>query len=280
MQSVALVPRGISIPYSELARVAGAVQAQLVRDVSPSWNLSASLTAYPSKEDAPINCAFIFVVADAKGHAGLHFRALKPNEPPFAIVEYRKNGFWSVAVSHEVIEMLIDPKGNRLVKGTSPTNPAESVFYLVEVCDPCQDIAFSYEIDGCLVSDFCLPSFYGIQGAGASYTYSGSIQAPLTVGYGGYLTYRDNNLDWYQIVAAGGNTSINGPFQEEQVMGANFGSNIRGALDRIKSAYSGPLSGITDNALKKKLSLRKRDFQVEVMRRDAALEDYLLELGL
>lgn len=151
---------------------------------------------------------------------------------------------------------------------------------MVEVCDPCQDIAFSYEIDGCLVSDFCLPSFYGIQGTAASYIYSGSIQAPLTVGFGGYLTYRDNNLDWYQIVAAGGNTSVNGPFKEDQVMGASFSSNISGALDRIKPAYSGPLSGFTDSALRKKLSLRKNGAQGEIFSRDAALDNYLLELGL
>jgi len=280
MQSVALVPRGINIPYSELARVAGAVQTQLVRDVSPAWSLSASLTAYPSQDDAPMNCLFIFVVADAKGNAGLHFRPQNPNEPPFAIVEYRKNGFWSVAVSHELIEMLIDPKGNRLAKGTSPTNPAESVFYLVEVCDPCQDIAFSYEINGCLVSDFCLPSFYGAQGSTAAYTHTGSIQAPLTVGYGGYLTYRDNNLDWYQIIATGGSTSISGPFQEDQVMGAHSNSNIRGTLDRIKPAYSGPISSVSDRAIQRRLPSQKKARQLEVMRRNAALNDYLLELDL
>ncbi|MGX1187460.1 hypothetical protein AB7M29_005139 [Pseudomonas sp. F-14 TE3623] len=280
MQPVALVPRGINIPYSELSRVAGAVQTQLVRDVSPLWSLSASLTAYPSKDDAPKNCAFVFVVADAKGQAGLHFRPENPNEPPFAIVEYRKNAFWSVAVSHEVIEMLIDPKGNRLVKGTSPVNSADSVFYLIEVCDPCQDIAFTYEIDECLVSDFCLPSFYGLQGKTASYTYSGSIQAPLTVGYGGYLTYRDNNLDWYQIVAVGGNISVHGPFQENQIMGASFSSNVRGTLDRLKPAYSGPLCGVKESTLKKKLPSRKKTSQMEIFRRDVALDAYLRELGL
>jgi len=58
----------------------------------------------------------VIIVADVKGAAGVH---LDRNGQPFALVEYGQ-GWWSLTASHETLEMLADPWGNRLIAGNSP----------------------------------------------------------------------------------------------------------------------------------------------------------------
>src|SRR5260370_40339238 len=43
---------------------------------------------------------------------------------------------WSVTASHEVLEMLVDPFGNRTIAGQSVSPDQGRVEYLVEVSDP------------------------------------------------------------------------------------------------------------------------------------------------
>ena len=66
----------------------------------------------------------------------------------------------SIGISHELLEMLVDPWGDRFTPAADvdPNHPDRQVFYLVEVCDPCE--TSSYGIEGVQVSDFILPSFY------------------------------------------------------------------------------------------------------------------------
>jgi hypothetical protein len=66
----------------------------------------------------------------------------------------------SITISHELLEMLVDPLGTRFMQSADldPYSDGHPVQYLVEVCDPCQ--VSSYLIDGVPVSDFILPSFY------------------------------------------------------------------------------------------------------------------------
>jgi hypothetical protein len=68
------------------------------------------------------------------GAAGIHE---DKNGQPFALVTASSNlDEWSSTASHEALEMLIDPFGNRLVAGDSPKSDQGRVSFLVEVCDP------------------------------------------------------------------------------------------------------------------------------------------------
>ena len=62
----------------------------------------------------------------------------------------------SITLSHELLEMLVDPAGDRVIQAADldPYSGGQQVKYLVEVCDPVA--AYSYEIDGVAVSDFVL----------------------------------------------------------------------------------------------------------------------------
>jgi hypothetical protein len=131
-----------------------------------------------------------FAPAGFHGHVGSR---------PRAVVQYAEG--WSLAASHETLEMLANPFGDRLVRGQSVMPGQGEVDYLVEVCDPCEDPRFGYTVNGEMVSDFVVPDYFGSAGtAGAEYSFCGSVKAQHDVLMNGYLTWRDPTSDhWWQL---------------------------------------------------------------------------------
>lgn len=91
----------------------------------------------------------------APGAAGFHD---DENEQPFALVQFSNQ--WALTASHEVLEMLADPFGRRLVAGQSPKAGQGRVQFLVEVCDPSEDTAFAISVNGIKLSDFYTPRYF------------------------------------------------------------------------------------------------------------------------
>ena len=128
---LALVPIA-KIKFNDVAQVSAAIQKQLIRDFSPIWGIEATIDAFPALDDVPVGYWPICIV-DTFDKGGQH-KTL--NNQPFGLVAAGKS--WSLAASHEALEMLVDPDGNRLVAGTSPADSQTRVEFLLEVCDPCQ----------------------------------------------------------------------------------------------------------------------------------------------
>ena len=97
----------------------------------------------------------IKIVDDIGGAGGVH---LDENGQPYA--EAVTGPQLSIAISHELLEMLADPWGNRFTQDADlgPSPDDHQVFYLVEVGDLCE--VSSYDIGGVVPADFILPSFY------------------------------------------------------------------------------------------------------------------------
>jgi hypothetical protein len=178
------------ISADELAHVAGALNEQVQADFAPAWKVAATIGAYP---EAPPYTWVVHIQhgldADAGGY---HWTA---HNQPYARVDVDA-GPWTVTASHEVLEMLADPWGNRLhearaLEGWTPPSGSSRARYLVEVCDPCERI--TYTVGGVAVSDFILPAFYrsSSQGPSARYSYTGAIDEPLEVLPGGYISFVD-----------------------------------------------------------------------------------------
>jgi hypothetical protein len=99
------------------------------------------------------------------GEGGFH---LDKHKQPYAkVIATPKNDGWTIAASHETLEMLLDPYGNRLqssveieIKANKIVDGTGQYGYLVEACDPCEDDKFGYTINGVVVSDFITPHFY------------------------------------------------------------------------------------------------------------------------
>jgi hypothetical protein len=189
-----------TIPLAELTSVSAALQKQISRDVAPIWGVQATVDVFPTLEAVPVGYWPLIVVEDAPG-AGTH---LDRSGQPVALVE--AGATWSLAASHESIEMLIDPAGNELRAGDATDGSNARVEYLLEVCDPCQDVDCAYTVNGVLVSDFFTPSYLDPSGTtGARYSFSGRIKKPRDVLPGGYLTWRDpRDGHWYQVRNRGG----------------------------------------------------------------------------
>ena len=239
MLSIALVAEGIANVRPSLAEVASALQIQLMRDTGLPWSTIATCTAYSSRSDVPSTHAILLVVPDTRGDGEFHTAPPGEGLPPSVQVDYTSDGSWTISASHEAIEMLVDPTGGRFQAGSHPTEPAKTVRFLVEACDPCQDPRFAYQVDdqhGVLVSDFCLPAFYGIGPKGSPFTHQRSVSAPLRVARGGYLSWLDDSDHWFQLSAVAGPTTI-GPIDPDDVLKQAEGTNLRGALDRMHGRH-------------------------------------------
>ena len=196
---LALVAETAHITHSQLTRVAAALQKQAVRDFGPIWEINATVDAFATLDDVPLGYWPIIVKddIDQPGASGVH---MDQNGQPFALVQYGEA--WSLTASHEAMEMLADPFGNRLLAGDSP-NPAQGrVEFLVEVADPTEDAQFGYTVNGVLVSDFLTPHFYDpVAAPGVRYTFGGHLDGPRRIARGGYLSWHDPDGDhWFQQI--------------------------------------------------------------------------------
>jgi hypothetical protein len=107
--------------------------------------------------------------------------------------------FWTLAASHECLELLADPDGNQRRTGSLSADNPEHVSFVVEICDPCQDQSFGYPIGSCWVSDFCTPQYYDEQAsAGVQYSYRGHVTTPKQVLLNGALSWIDTTGEAHQ----------------------------------------------------------------------------------
>jgi hypothetical protein len=259
-QQIAIVPYQCAIDQHLLEAVAAAIQKQVNRDLAAYWaGISVSVSAFADVGALPVGYWPIFIAPDIKEDAlGLHLDD-KSNQP-FSLVKYDDG--WSVTVSHECMEMIIDPYGNRLVPGNIPDSPNlvlppayqnRRVQFLVEVCDPSE--AFWYTVDGIAVSDFYTPRFFDpIANSAVVYSHSGKILSPRSVLEGGYLSWHDPadgrvyQWNWTQgsskfIDVATGNEITNEIVSREEL---EFGKCLRRFVDARTSrgfAVMAPKSG-------------------------------------
>ena len=193
---VALVSETKKVTARELTRVAAALQKQAVRDFAPIWEIRATVDPFVTLDDVPIGY-WPIVVQDNIGFdaAGIH---LDKDGQPFALVGHDSD--WSLTASHECLEMLADPFGNRLIAGKSIKAGQGRVEYLVEVSDPSEAAAFAYTVNGITVSDFYTPSYFDPhQAVGVRYSFTGAITKPREVLRGGYLSWHHPPSDhWFQ----------------------------------------------------------------------------------
>lgn len=219
LDQVALVAQTAQIKAQDLSVVAAAIQKQVSRDVSPIWNIDASVDAFASLDDVPLGYWQVLIddtiPFDA---AGIHLNG--DNGQPYALVTYSDD--WSLTTSHEVIEMLVDPSGNRTVAANSPMAGQGRVLVLVETCDPSEASQFGYTVNGILVSDFYTPQFFDpVQASGVRYSFQGAITAPLQVLEGGYLSWWDPQTKHvFQMFVEGGNKR----FEDRGLLPPGFGT--------------------------------------------------------
>jgi hypothetical protein len=208
---VAIVSLTREIPTRTILQAAAALQKQVTRDFTPFWGLRATVNAFEDLTSVPSDYRQVIVFADPdelrgplesvvgeqqaaqlidqfeRGRLeGLHLQSL--TREPFALVE--ASDIWSVTLSHEVLEMIADPYGNRLVAAAHPLNAPQRVKYVLEVCDPCQ--MMWYPVNGVPVCDFYVPRYFDpVEVPRSRYSFTGTLERPLHILDGGFLSWID-----------------------------------------------------------------------------------------
>jgi hypothetical protein len=210
---VALVSDTPTVSFSDVSAVAAALQKQATRDFAPLWQVNATVSAFDALESVPVDYWPVIIRddIDQPGAAGYH---TDDNGQPFSLVQ--ADDQWQLTASHETLEMLADPFGNRTIAGSPPPQAPRPigtlrrVVYLVEVCDPCEDAQFAYGVNGQQLSDFITPHYYDPPGAtGALYSFRGNIKGPHTVLDNGYVSFGNPvTNEWYQIIVDNGQAQL------------------------------------------------------------------------
>ncbi len=206
---VALVSETAAVSFSDVATVSAALQKQVTRDFGPIWEVSATVDGFENLESVPVDY-WPVIIKDNIDQAGVGGYHTDKSGQPFSLVQ--ADGSWALTASHECLEMLADPFGNRVIAGAAPPQASGKakklarVVYLVEVCDPCEDGSLTYQSNGVAVSDFLTPHYYEPSAAlGMRYSFGGHIKAPHLVLNGGYVSFGDPTTNnWYQVVVNNG----------------------------------------------------------------------------
>lgn len=232
LKFIALVSEIPQTSVSELTNVSAALQKQVLRDFAPIWNEPATVDVFFNLEDVPIGYWPVIIRDDIgfPGSAGIH---LDHDGQPFGLVQHSRT--WPLTASHEILEMLADPFGSRVIAGNSIKPGQGRVEYLVEVCDPSEAYQFGYQVNGIQLSDFYTPHYFDpVQAAGVRYSFTGAIKKPREVLKGGYLSWRDPITNhWWQQDFLGAKKI----FRDLGVLSANaIRENIRFEIDRRTDA--------------------------------------------
>jgi hypothetical protein len=181
---VGLVDTTGTIDPDVISAAASALNVQVTQHLPQYWTTAqpAVVRAFTNASAIPQGVWPVLIVAALPpNEGGFHFTA--HNQPYAKVAATPGSNNWTIDASHETLEMLVDPSGNKLQVAKSIILAAGQVGdgeldyeYLVEVCDPCEANEFAYAISGMLVSDFITPSFYDTQPVtGTVYSYNGSI---------------------------------------------------------------------------------------------------------
>ena len=199
--------------------VAGFVTAQQIqidRDFSGPWWLHAKVVFVPGGQPIPDQAWRVWLLdhTDQPDALGYHDLAQGVPEAKVFVAEDRACGNEpSVTISHEVLEMLADPRISDTVYVTDPSGSQWE--YPREVCDACEDDRFAYDINGYKMTDFVLPSWFDPAGK-APFTFRNAVKRPFALAPGGYIGRRQLwpvPGPWSQLMAKGrpGKRTFKGP---------------------------------------------------------------------
>jgi hypothetical protein len=180
---------------AEVRRVLRALQTQCTRDFAKVWDVHAEL-AFVGKPEHANPGAWQLALVDEEDDDYFGYHQLTREGLPLGRVLLRTampaKSTWSSTASHELLEMLVNPDTQRAV-----FTYAEDIggrVYMCEVCDPCQDDPFCYEIHGVPVSDFILPEWFETwrKPRSAAFDHRKKLGQPFEVAKGGYMSFYDS----------------------------------------------------------------------------------------
>ena len=213
---ISVVNRSATLADADLQKAVRAINRQLEEDFFPHWQFGARLRVDSAGRvrSQALQAINLPLLPGRRGDAVIYIedKATMKNtegyhdgnnlDVPFGYVflELCTDGSndWTVALSHEAIELVGDPLNNLMVQGPHPLERRRQVFHQFELCDAVS--GESYEIDGVNVQNFLLPGWFDrhiIKGARNDFlgrVTPGASLKPFTIAPGGYVQFFDDTL--------------------------------------------------------------------------------------
>jgi hypothetical protein len=203
MTQIAVLNESTKMTDAQVEALTPALGTQWNRDLHTVWRVEmATFTFYPKGVAAPpSDWQLVFLDnSDQAGALAYHdlTQAGLPLSKVFVETIQKAGDPVSVAASHELCEMAVDPWL------ANAFQDSKGVFWAAEVCDPVEDPQFAYMIDGVLVSDFITPDWFvsGVNWGATSFDFKGHVTKPFEVLAGGYAQYFNPQRGWVEVQGA------------------------------------------------------------------------------
>ena len=202
--TIAIKNQSTAVTDAQVQLVMAALQIQLDRDFYPIWRTTAKLTFLSKNQPVPAGVWPIYILdnADVAGALGYHdeMNTGVPFGRVFVKTAQLYGYSWTVTLSHELLEMLVNPNVD-LTVFRQPNSATTGTIYAFEVGDPVEDDSFGYKINNILVSDFIFPSWFDDYQVGVKYDFGNHVTAPFQILKGGYVSIFNvpNHNGWSQI---------------------------------------------------------------------------------
>lgn len=168
--SIAVINFSANLSDQTVQDVLRAINRQIIEDFVPIWgngrvmrlHASAFEPAHPDiLTDDPVRAdSVIYLVDQATLPGALGYHDMNTRGVPVGFVFVVDLAEWTVTLSHEALELIVDPTVNIFVPGPDPRDAANTVLHTYETCDAVERT--SYEIDGVRVSNFVTPHYFTI----------------------------------------------------------------------------------------------------------------------
>jgi len=174
-----------SIKDSEMKQLTAALQKCYDEHFLPVWGYPVDL--YVTRKPKPTDWQLVyFDKASRKNMLGRHELTHKGQPISKIFVKALGDEPISVAASHELFEMVLDPMANLWADQNRNTQ------YAYEVCDAVEEDPF--EVNGVQMSNFVYPSWFEPlkHPRGTKFDHKGTLKAPFSMTEGGYVIKKVN----------------------------------------------------------------------------------------
>jgi hypothetical protein len=165
-----------------------AVNVQISRDLSPAWGVNAVLVLRDQPDADSWTLELLDHIDISEYPIPLGYHTIGPNGKPLAkvaVLDAMLSSWASKVISHEALEMLVNPYIDRRILVPSLEDEQSGRLYWLEICDPTDEYD-RYDVNGYMVSDFVYPSFYSPTGK-RPFNFRENLVQPLKPAMRGYV---------------------------------------------------------------------------------------------
>lgn len=185
---VAILNECTSVDAASVEKAVKALQTQIHRDLDSTWGIDADLTLVPAGKPPPAKTWWLRLQDESDVAGALAYHDVNAEGLPLGRVgvntAIRAGVSWTMTASFTLLQLLANPKGTTMVADGNRFVPQE-------ICRPCSGEQWGYQIDGVMVANFVLPSWFEPFHAPKStrFDYMGHLTEPFEVLPGGYVVY-------------------------------------------------------------------------------------------